>query len=743
LYLNGTPVSRGPAKGDIRHHFYETINLDLLLRPGKNVLAAKVVSYASSWPSYSPGGAPNSIMTATNAFVLDGRLLCEDVGSDLWIGTDVSWKVIIDRACRQVISPPVDTITGMGEDFDAREYPQGWQEVEFDDRGWEAAVELDDAATFETVRDTSLPYLLTPRIIPQMRETPGRFASAYQVTGATKTNVLALLAGAAPLIVGPNAKWSFVLDVGELTTAFPLLDVSGGNGASVKMTYAEAWTVEGVKSPHHRPEDGSVVGVYDRYTCGVGEQAYEPFHWRTFRYVLIEIDGGREGVTLTGLSFRVVGYPYSHRAEFASSNPEHQKMMEVSLRTLQLCSHETFEDCPYYEQLQYSGDFHATMLFAGYAFGDWQLARQGLIQFDWSRGNEGLTQSRYPSRVPQYIPPFSLIWILAVRDYWRHTGDDQTVRSLLPGIHSVLNWFALYQNDEGLLAKLPYWKIVDWAEEWTLGCPPGAMGGVSAVINLQYVTALVAAAELGDLFNRKDEAAAQRDAASRIKTFVNQHCWREEEGLYVDQPGGDEVSELGNAWAIISGVAAPDRAQLVGTNLKASTRLTKATLYGRFYVFRALSQAGMYQHAETFFDWWTLMLDSDLTTWPEEPWLARSFCHAWSSTPLYEFLAEVLGVKPAAPGFKDVLIAPQISGLSWARGLVPTPLGEIKVEWEYTDERFSITFVLPEGVRATLLLPDGTTEENLSGPNSISSGCHRPRSTSSLRPEHFSNALAL
>ncbi len=43
LYCNGRLVGRGPAKGDIVHHFYDTFDLGPELRAGRNAIAALVL----------------------------------------------------------------------------------------------------------------------------------------------------------------------------------------------------------------------------------------------------------------------------------------------------------------------------------------------------------------------------------------------------------------------------------------------------------------------------------------------------------------------------------------------------------------------------------------------------------------------------------------------------------------------------------------------------------------------------
>jgi len=120
LWCNGVRVSRGPAKGDLAHQFYETVDLTSHLRQGENVLAAQVISYADSWPIPEYGGGVCSIMTATGAFILDGEL-CNRQGQCIeGLHTDHLWRVLVDRAYQHRPSPVhFGVFTGMGEVFDA------------------------------------------------------------------------------------------------------------------------------------------------------------------------------------------------------------------------------------------------------------------------------------------------------------------------------------------------------------------------------------------------------------------------------------------------------------------------------------------------------------------------------------------------------------------------------------------------------------------------------------------------
>jgi hypothetical protein len=72
-------------------------------------------------------------------------------------------------------------------------------------------------------------------------------------------------------------------------------------------------------------------------------------------------------------------------------------------------------------------------------------------------------------------------------------------------------------------------------------------------------------------------------------------------------------------------------------------------------------------------------------------------------------MTTVLGVRPMAPGFAEVEIRPYTDTLTWAEGVVPTPKGDLKVRWDKSVD-LAITVDIPEGIRATVIFPDGATK---------------------------------
>ncbi|MBI3920672.1 MAG: hypothetical protein HY318_04575, partial [Armatimonadetes bacterium] len=189
-------------------------------------------------------------------------------------------------------------------------------------------------------------------------------------------------------------------------------------------------------------------------------------------------------------------------------------------------------------------------------------------------------------------------------------------------------------------------------------------------------------------------------------------------GVYVDgfhdghQSG--QISQQTNALAVTSGVCPPEREREVLTRIldPNDAKLCRCGTYFWTYLAEALCQAGM--HREVWSEvvrLWGDMAERGATTW-WETFLGDeldSLCHIWSSVPGYLLLAEVLGVKPARPGFTEITIRPRVDLLSQAEGLVPIRDGEIELEWSRTETECCLTARNGTDALATIEPPGGWT----------------------------------
>ena len=77
---------------------------------------------------------------------------------------------------------------------------------------------------------------------------------------------------------------------------------------------------------------------------------------------------------------------------------------------------------------------------------------------------------------------------------------------------------------------------------------------------------------------------------------------------------------------------------------------------------------------------------------------ARSDCHAWGSHPIFWLQSGTAGVRPAAPFFGKVRVAPQPGALKTVKAKVPHPKGFVEVDLRFADGAASGTVTLPDGV---------------------------------------------
>jgi alpha-L-rhamnosidase len=676
LFVNGVFVSSGPQRSDLMHWRYETVDLAPHLRVGRNVLASLVWNWGAD--------RPVAQFSRRTGFLLQGNSPSEAV-----VNSGPEWKVLKDEGYSPipVRGPDVGGYYAAppGEALDAARYPWGWQDADFADAGWVSATAGEGLQVRRTQLRASNPFgeaggwQLVPRSIPPMEESPVRFAKISRAQGIDPDD--AFLRGSRDLVVPARTRAVLLLDQGHLTNAFAVLDASGGAGSVVSLTYAEALKDAGGKKGNRNEIEGkTIAGVRDEFRFDGGEhRGFQTLWFRTYRYVQMEIQTAETPLRIHDLRGIFVAYPLELAARFESDLPWLADLWEIDWRGARLCAWETYVDTPYYEQLQYIGDTRIQALITLYMGRDDRLVRQAIEHFDLSRIPEGITASRYPSDLGQYIPTFSLIWVAMVHDYWTLRDDPAYVRAFLPGMRSVLAWFEKHIDATGMLGPIPWWPYLDWAQGWSGGVPPGGRDGHSTAITLLYVYALDRAAELESSLGMPANAVADRALARSLREAVRRRTWNLERGLFRDSAESSSYSQQVNDLAVLTDTVPVADQRALMERVLSDTTLTRSTYYFSFYQLEALLKSGLGERYVEQLAPWRGMLELGLTTVPETPEPTRSDSHAWSAHPNYGLLATVLGVRPAEPGFKTVKISPHLGSLRRAEGRVPHPLGDIDV----------------------------------------------------------------
>jgi hypothetical protein len=128
--------------------------------------------------------------------------------------------------------------------------------------------------------------------------------------------------------------------------------------------------------------------------------------------------------------------------------------------------------------------------------------------------------------------------------------------------------------------------------------------------------------------------------------------------------------------------------------------------FALFFLLECLAKNGRFEDIATIIRReWGDMLNKGATTFWEQLGSTRSHCHAWSAAPTYFLSRYVLGVHPTSAGFKTVLFEPYLLDLNFAKGVMPTPLGDIKIHWTRNTSEFILTIEKPTSITSCLRLP--------------------------------------
>ncbi len=698
LFVNGELVARGPAHGDLDHWYYDEVDLGPHLDAGTNTLAVRV------WNA-GPHRQMAQITFATG-LIVQGASPAAAI-----VNTDTSWRCHADKSYRPV---PVSTygprpgmvgmngyyVAGPGDRVEMARRTPDWQEPNFDANDWVAAQPITQGVPKYTVgMDAREPWRLLPSPLPLMGRTPERLARVRRAEGV---DVPAdFLAGTAPLTVPAATTATLLLDQAYLTNAFPTLTFDRGAGATVIVTYAEALYEGDLRTKNNRNEIAGKVmlGRQDTiFTDGSADQSFTPLSYRTYRYVQLDITTAGESLVIKDITAEAVGYPFELRASLDDPDPFLDTVLEVGWRTARLCAMDTYMDCPYWEQLQYIGDTRIQALVTLYNTGDDRLVKHALNLMDMSRQPEGVTLSRYPTNLKQIIGPFSLWYIGMLHDYLSYGADPDFLPTKLFGMRQVLNYFHGFQDEDGSLRDLPNWSYTDWVQGWPRGVPPMDEDGHSSILDLQLLLAYQSAQELEAELGMDAFAQLYQQRADRLATTIREKYWDADRGLFADTKAHDSYSQHANSLAILAGLVPEQDLTAVARKIDEDESLTPASIYFRYYVHRALVEAGLGNDYLDWLDVWRENLDLGLTTWAEQPNVARSRsdCHAWGSSPNIEFYRTVLGIDSDSPFFRSVRIEPHLGDILQIAGEMPHPAGTIRVG--YDRDAGQGTVELPEGV---------------------------------------------
>ena len=766
LYVNGVRQGRGPVRCSPLFQRYDDYDLAGALQSGDNIIAVLVHTYGVDTAFYETTKGMWQPTFGDGGLWADG-VAHTDAG-EVSLSTHEGWRCLQSDAWTQD-TPQSNHSLGFIEDFEAAWLPEGWAEADFDDSGWEEARPMlvggrGPESTYGGLETRPFPIML-PRGIPMLEERKVAAARvvwvrglipdpelpfhrrSYEETlveapsGAVKNEgeLLRLEGGNAVIRTAPGRDVSILLDFGKIMTGRPWFEIEARGGEIVEIACAEGLPDEweaGGPGPNSRPTPKPWLGADAhllRYRAKAGVQAFERFEWCAIRWMQLTVRDAPDGVVFRGVGANLATYPVEARGRFTSSDPVLDQLWATGAYTLRQCMHDAWEDCPSREQRQWLGDVTVENLAGWAAFGPSvaPLTAKFLAQAAESQRPDGLTQMFAPGDHKTdglLIPDWTLQWILAAGDHWHYAGDQETVAAIFPSVVKALGWFERLISPAGLVADMPYWHFMDWA----------GLGryGEAAALNAQLAGAFAVGAELAAAVGWPSEAERLAARGRGIAAALQARHWDERRGVYVDvvDPATGErelrASQHANA-AIALWTDAPaarvsralDRITnsnrltftpappiaTTGTPLEPEEGVVLANTFYSHFVYDALARHGRLAEALRLMrERYGPMLARGATTLWESFEPTASLCHGFSATPTYQLSRRVLGVAPAAPGFASVALSPDLAGLDYAEGVVPTPHGDVETRLERDGDGFVARYRLPDGLTASITPQPGT-----------------------------------
>ena len=617
VFLNGEKVFQGPESGYPFAHPCLEADAAPFLRTGVNVLAVHLYYQGLRNRVWDSGDNRSGLRIQLD--LMDGAGAVSQR-----IVSDDSWKCLPLEAF-----PTGETIgykTQFLEDIDMRLYPAQWREAGFDDRAWEAPV-IDP-------QDHVFIRQLTPPL--EIR------------------NIAPLTAEALP-----KGKWFF--DFGAEIVGHTRIRLKGERGHRVVVRHGEE-----LSGPREVRFEMRASSKYEEtVTLSGGEDLVEFFDYRGFRYMeLLDVPGTPE------VWVEVRHHPFDpSRAAFECGDRELEQVWDICRNGVVMGSQGGFLDCPTREKGQYLGDAVITARSHFWLTADPTLTRKALHDFALSQRICPGMMAVAPGSFMQEITEYSLQFPLMLLQYYKNTGDEAFTRDLMVRSYAPLfDYFQRFENADGLVEGVTRprekWVLIDWPAEMRddFDYDYGA-DKANAVVNGFYYGALRAAAELSRLLGMDTadyDRRADRVAAGFAARLVDPST-----GLYLDAPGSKHSSLHANAVPLAFGLhAGADQSAML--DFIRQKRLA-CGVYMAPYVIEACFNNGAPELG------YELLASYDKRSWREmlrhgataclEAWSPNdkknmSWCHPWSSSPLFLWPERVAGLSPAEPGWKRIRIAP-------------------------------------------------------------------------------------
>ncbi len=673
FFLNGEKVSdhvMDPALSDYaKANYYVTFDVTDRLHVGANAIGV-ILGNGRFF-------APRVTTPPTSDFGYPKLLLQLEIeyadGSKTTVVSDENWRITADGPIRA--NNEYD-----GEEYDARLEMPGWNRAGFDDAKWELA---------------------------RLVAAPGGASKSQMIQPMRVTEIMR------PVEISNPKPGTYIVDMGQNFYGTVRLKASGPAGAQVRMESAYSLKPDGTL----KTADNRTARSTDVYTFkGQGVEIWNPrFRGQGFRRVQVT---GFPGVpTVDHFEGLVIHTDAEPGGAFECSNNLINRIHTAMRWGMRMFLRSAPLDPDRDERQAWMGDPAKDAESEAYNFNVEPFYAKWMDDVERSQQADGS------------IPDVSMYWtwgngvewpsvFTIIPDWFVDFYDDRRVANA--HYAAMKKWvLAMQQKYELPDGTLPATSYGDWCDTYTIGGKIPDYGAtprdlISSAYQYHNFRIVERQAKSMGLTEDGQSLAA---AADKLKTAFNRKFLNPQTHVYL---GG---TQTGYVLALAFGLAPEDQrdalvGNLVHDILDVHRGHLSVGLVGMQWLMQTLTDVGRPDVAYTIVtqttrpSWGYMLSKGSTTIW--ERWdydtrdpgmnseallIQAGNLDAW----FYQTLA---GIRPAAPGFKKILIQPSVVGdLTWAKAHFDSPYGRIVSEWKIEEHRLTMDVTIPANTTSTVVVP--------------------------------------
>ena len=581
LYVNGSFVTSGPAASYPEGYNYNEIDVSKYLHPGRNVIA--VHTYYQ--------GLINRVWVSCDRRACFYCRLGVD-GEDILV-SDSSWRCCDHSGYSAVGSFGYDTAFAECYDSSAREV--GFELSNFDDSYWPFASVFKNAD-----------YVLQKQSTSQLISYRAEPIQSRIVDGA------------------------LVLDFGREMVGYLGGSALGKKGDKIILRYAEELDENGL--PRHNMRCN--CSYEEQWLLSGNEDKLEQYDYKAFRYVALIIP---DGVELKDVYMTVRHYPYEERAIFDENDDEIKAILRLCLDTIKYGTQENFVDCPTREKGQYLGDVTIAARAHAIATGRTDMLRKALSDFAKSAMICKGLMAVSCCGLMQEIADYSLQFASNALFCYKLDGDKDFLRSLLPTILGVLDYFSQYEREDGLIIDCRKWNLVDWPQNLRDGYVFPKEDQPHNVLNAFWCGFLKDVDEVCVILGATPPNKAKKSIEAYTRVFFSK-----EKGLFCDDPCHSHSAIHSNLLPLLFSIL--PEGERTKKNILCMIKekgLCSMGVYMAYFTLAAVAKCGETKLCRELIKddgCWLNMLKEGATTtfeaWGKEQKWNTSLFHPWATAPI-------------------------------------------------------------------------------------------------------------